>query len=392
MRWSAKMDRACLLMALLFFPGATPVALAQENVDMPLEVELPTNPEPVPGAAGGTGEAEEASELEPWDGTFAGGMTEVFRLAAGDEVPEALALTDRLLVDRRADRLRSGLGRLLGQRVSSSVSAPLTWVGFESMTEADRAELHYVRGLLRARLGQIVGADEELGRARALGGPGETRLDAIYAQGWLDLALAEGIRSQIPEISGQTPAPPQPPAGQGGAPDQAPDTLELARKAYLLARGHFVERLTLDPEDPDTRANTELVIRRLRELDEIERAREEQEQQEEPQEGSPEGEQQENDEAQEGEPEESEGEPSGSEEESEPEPSESEEQGEEGEPSASEETELTEPAEERELEERVLTQEEMMRLLQAFQQYQEQGAELREQNRRVRRERVDRDW
>ena len=167
---------------------------------------------------------------------------------------------------------------------------------------------------------------------------------------------------------------------------------DRARKAYLLARGHFVERLTLDPEDPDTRANTELVIRRLRELDEIERAREEQEQQEEPQEGSPEGEQQENDEAQEGEPEESEGEPSGSEEESEPEPSESEEQGEEGEPSASEETELTEPAEERELEERVLTQEEMMRLLQAFQQYQEQGAELREQNRRVRRERVDRDW
>ena len=53
---------------------------------------------------------------------------------------------------------------------------------------------------------------------------------------------------------------------------------------------------------------------------------------------------------------------------------------------------MTEPAEERELEERVLTQEEMMRLLQAFQQYQEQGAELREQNRRVRRERVDRDW
>jgi Ca-activated chloride channel homolog len=163
-----------------------------------------------------------------------------------------------------------------------------------ALGETERARAHFALGVIAATRALAkpapepaeaeamrTAASEAFSAARALAGPGELRNDATYDLGVLELLHAEEVRAKIPEISGQPAAPPMaaPPGVPGattpGAPPvPPPDPLPEARKLYESARGWLVERLRLEWRDEDTRANLELVQRRLRELDEIEKKRE----------------------------------------------------------------------------------------------------------------------
>jgi len=158
------------------------------------------------------------------------------------------------------------------------------------LTELERAKAHFSLGLLyatRARANPEEGdplrekSRDEFSAARALAGPGDLRADATYDLGALELFHAESVRAKIPELGGQTLAPNSPsapPGIPGLPPPAAADPLKDARALYEAARGWFVERLRLSWQDEDTRANLELIQRRLHELDELEKKREEQKQ------------------------------------------------------------------------------------------------------------------
>lgn len=390
--------RAVSVAVVLAWPAAAP---AQENVEAPVEVELPGD-----GADGATGEGTpEAAgpRVEPWAGTFAEGMAEVLRLAASDDPAAALAVTDRLLEPTTFARWRARLEERTGafsERALGLLDGPLTFLGYEAPSSADRAEVRFARGLLHARLGAVTSADEELELARVLAGPGRTRRDAVYALGVLDLAVAEALRQKIPEIAGAAAAPPVAPAPPGAAPgatdEPEPDPLELARVAYEQAREHLVERLRLDWRDADTRANVELVQRRLRELDEIERQREQQQREQEQQQQQQEREQQDQEE-QEGEQSDPQDEEprdrDASEEEQPPEEQEEQEEQEQPQEQEGEPGEEGEPEEQPvEVREQYLTEEEMKRLLELLEEYQQQGEELERRLEGARRERVEKDW
>ena len=261
---------------------------------------------------------------------------------------------------------------------------------YEGLNEAppasleERALLPHARGVLEMKAGELELAAEALQMARAQAGPGLIRLNSTYDLGVLYLEEGERFRALIPELSAGAPGPSPLPQDA----EEAPDPLELARENYLSARGWFVERLVLDWKDPDTRANAELVQRRLRELDEIERQREEEQQdqeQQEPKEG------QEPQEADEGGEESSEDEQDPGEES--PENAEGEREPEEPEGEEQDEEELeSEEAEEIEAQEVHLTQEEMQRLLEALREIEEEGEEVQEALRRIGRQNVGRDW
>jgi Ca-activated chloride channel family protein len=199
-------------------------------------------------------------------------------------------------------------GHAAGDLVAAEEAAGTLVEGAEALglTEPQRAHAHFALGVVRAtRALQAEPADgpaeeareadwsaalEAFASARALAGPGELRLDATYDLGAIELARAELLRERIPEISGASPAPPTPAAGPpgappGAAPEEPPDPLPLARERYRAARGWYLERLRADWRDTDTRADLELIQRRLHELDRIEEEREEQKDQQQPSEG-----------------------------------------------------------------------------------------------------------
>ncbi len=348
---------------------------------LPLLVQGPadTAPEADPEDAATPEEAVVA-----WDGTLAAGMSEVLRLAGEEEYDQALEVTGRLLEPNGYARLRARLEERTGgwsEGLFHRFEAPLVWLGYETLSAPDRAEVRFARGLLHTRLGGVLSADEEFELARVHAGEGALRGLAIYAQGTLDLLRGEELRQVIPEISGVAPAGPPVPPGPGA--EKPTDPLELAREAYRAARAHFVERLRLDWRDADTRANVELVLRRLRELEEIERQREEQ-QQEDREEG-------EGDQDQEGEPDEN------GKQDQEQDPSEQPQErpddpdGEEREP----EEDPQAQAQREQPQELELTQEEMKRLLRRLELYQEEQEKFEEALRKFlqqRRAQEKRDW
>lgn len=278
---------------------------------------------------------------------------------------------------------------------------------WELAGERERAEALYASGVARHRAEQNFSAIEVFARARDLAGPGELRLDAAYNIAALLLAEAEKVRATIPEISGASqalgapgtlglPGPPGPPGP--GAPDgeEAPDPLEVAEQAYRGALTTSVDRLRLDARDRDTRANMELIRRRLKELEEIRKQREEQEQEQQDQESEDQqqddseqqdGEQQESDEQQDSEqqPEDQEQQESEDEQEGEqeqppePEESESEQEQEEGQP---------DPAEP----EQMMSREEIQRLLDRLEEIEKQARAVQQALTERRRVPVDEDW
>ena len=195
-----------------------------------------------------------AATPKPYEGTLAQGLQEVERLAEAGKKQEALELSERLL----------SLGR--------------------------RAPVEYARGVVHAQAAEREPSADAFQHSRS-DGVGELRLASIYNLGSLALAEGEDWFKKLPEISGKPPAhvPAQPPSAAPGQPPAGPDALAEARKSYLAAREHFVERLRAQWDDADTRANSELVQRRLKRLDEIEKQRKEEEQKKKQQQQSKDG-------------------------------------------------------------------------------------------------------
>jgi hypothetical protein len=246
--------------------------------------------------------------------------------------------------------------------------------------------------------------------ARALAGPGGLRLDATYDLGSVHLLEGERHYRSLPEVGGApqqpTQLPPPPAAGAvGGAPEEPKDPLERAREEYLLAKDYLIERLRSDWSDADTRADLELVQRRLKALEAIERERERQrrEQRDDQQRRSDRGDEDRSRQDDRGEeragddarPRESpDGEPRDRAEDERPR---GEEPREGDNPQRTEEVPRPEGEEDAsaprgEPKERHLTREEVMRLLDRLRALEEEGARLRQMLRQARRVPVPRDW
>lgn len=325
---------------------------------------------------------------------FAARMGEVRRLARAGELEPALERCEELLGASDFARWRAALEpggvRARAVELAEPLWEFLRWNGWPA--EA-RAEVHFARGVLLLEGERRAEAEEAFQSARGLWPHGTLVLEATYDLGLAALLEGEAWRARIPELGGQPPA--------AASPDEEPpDPLEQARAHYLRARAALVERLRLDWRDADTRANVELVQRRLRELDEIERQRDEQREEQEPsepQEGEGEPQEGSGEDSSEGEPEQEPGqEPPPGEEpaepEDEPQPAETpepqaEEQRPEGEPEGE-----SEPPKAPEPEEALLSREQIQRLLDRLQQLEEQAEALREARRSRQRMPVERDW
>jgi hypothetical protein len=221
-----------------------------------LALQVAPAPAPAPAPDQAPQEAPAEPAVAPYPGALADGLKELADHARAGENERALELCASLLASPE-------LGRLPDDR---------------------RARARFDVGLARALAGAHGDAVADLRAAAGLAGPGELRAKSLYAAGTARLLAAEALRVQVPEIAKKLGLEPPTPPGMipGGPPipDQAaPDPIELARTAYLTARTELLARLKLDWRDADTRANLELVARRLRELDEIERQRKEEQQQ-----------------------------------------------------------------------------------------------------------------
>ncbi len=333
---------------------------------------------------------------------FAARMGEVRRLARAGELEPALERCGELLSANEFTRWRAELEpegfALRAVELAEPLWDFLRWNGWPA--EA-RAEVHFARGVLLLEHERRAEAEEAFQNARGLWPHGTLVLEATYDLGLAALLEGEAWRARIPELGGQPPA-------AAGPDEEPPDPLEQARAHYLRARAALVERLRLDWRDADTRANVELVQRRLRELDELERQREEQQQEQQPSDSDSEegeGEPQEGtgEDSGEGEPQQDPGEEPTGEDPSEGEPSEPSDPGEEPGPDEGPEP----PAEEQpaegaedesetqptpEPEEALLSREQIQRLLDRLQQLEEQAEALREARRSRQRMPVERDW
>ncbi len=278
----------------------------------------------------------------------------------------------------------------------------------DALAEGERAALAFGLGLAGARGEDPAAwpdAVQSFQSARALAGSGELRRRATYDAGVVDLQEGERRRAQIPEVAqrsgaGAPPALATPPAlapvpapGATPAPGAPPeDPLPAARAAYERARATLCERLRSDWKDADTRANLELVQRRLHELDEIERQREEQEkQQEEQQQDQQQGQDQEPQDDSQGEDgdQEQKQQQADAKDAQRPDAGELQPPAEQGAPA-----EEQDPAQAGEPEdaERHLTREEVLRLLDRLAELEAQGKALEARLRQARRETVEKDW
>jgi hypothetical protein len=271
-----------------------------------------------------------------------------------------------------------------------------------SLAEPLRAEFRFAEGVVTAGMSPTASIDAFLS-ARALAGPGELRAAATYDQGTAQLQHAEALREEAFRQMTD-------PAAQGAASTAAlEDPLGPPRRAYLAAKRTLLELLT-SPNAGDTadaRANLELIQRRLRELDELEQDEPEEPQdpqagdqeQEEPQEGD---EEQAQDEGEPGEDEGSSGEQEqeerpGQEEQQQEQPGEPDVNAPEQEPAIPDTGEIPEevpPAESADAEsaERVLSREEVLRLLDTLAELEAEREKIDAELRAVRRVPVKEDW
>jgi hypothetical protein len=303
---------------------------------------------------------------QPFEGTLAQGLKRVEELALSGKKAEALAL---------AEELRAG-------RSSRVVAA-----------------VEYARGLVHAGAGERDPAAEAFQRARA-DGAGELRLAAMYNLGSLALQQGEEWYHKLPEVSGK-PAAAAPAAAPAAGPGQAPepDALAEARKSYLAARERFLERLRAQWDDADTRADVELVQRRLKRLDELEKQRKEEQQKQkqdskdgkdkqppQDQKQPPDPDAQKNDPQKQDKPEDKPPTPDPADKDKQPESQPEQPKPEEPKPGDAQEPQ-PKPAPQMQL-----SKEEMTRLLDKLQQLEEQAAKLRAQIHKARRQAVKKDW
>ena len=358
--------------------------------------------------------------------------------AAGFALPQTEAVESAALPATHAARIAPAIdaarrGEWLAGLVAVQEVLDAEEAGSLELAETERAEFLFARGLLAFQaeeetpttVSSLLASVPSFESARAYAGPGELRLTATYDLGSSYLESAERWRAHVPEVAQapdappQVPLPPPPPDPTGGAPDPAadppepPDPLAMARGLYEEAKLVLIERLRSDWRDEDTRANLEWIQRRLRELDEIERQREEQQDQQQEQDPSDdsesedgeenESEEQENDQEQDGDSDEErapEDPEDGESEESEEEPPSEDEEPPSEDPSERPEPEAAPPQEQggeassqsAPEEERLLTREEVMRLLDQLDDLEDQREALEAAIQKQRRVPVERDW
>jgi hypothetical protein len=322
--------------------------------------------------------------------------------AAPVEAPKVTAYAGTL----RAGRLELAQLSKRGEHAAARelVAALLAKPDFEAQPELERAEALYAIGLVHGRARELPEAVEHFHRAAGLAGSGELGRAAAFNAATFLLQGAESLRAQIPEIREKLGLPPLEPdpsaAAPGGAGEQAPDPLTLAREAYLYARKELATALRAERLAEDVRGNLELCVRRLRELDSIERQREEeqqeqQQQDQQDQQDQQKGENQQQDPSQESRPKDD------SEQQEDPQQQDPGQQQEqppqepEQEPGEQEEQQ-DEPSKEAQpdaaQEERPLSPEEMQRLLQQLQQIDEKAKAVEAMLRERRRQPVKKDW
>ncbi len=331
------------------------------------------------------------------DPSLAGGLALVEAWSDAGELEAARLLGASLLAPDplSAWRERVAAGDSRAARAALGVLEPaLDWLGLAGRTRVERAHVRFALGVLEARAGEPARAAEAFELARAEAGPGELRRDAVYDLATLELLEGERWRASLPELGGGAPTPPA--ATAPGAEEEPPDPLEEARRHYLAARERLVEGLRLDPAMEDLRADAELCLRRLRELDELERQRQEQQDQDQDQQDQQEQDQQDQEQDQQDQqqdqqdqqdqqqPQEQDPEPQ------EPEDSEQDQEEREEDEEQDQQDESEEAPEPRE--ERYLTREEVQRLLDRLEEHERQGEELRERMRQARRRPSARDW
>ncbi len=355
-----------------------------------------------------------ASPAEVGDerGELAAGLDSMEALHAAEDFDGARARALDLLAPNAFATWRRALELEGSDLVATSLdlAEPLIdLLRLNGLTEKNRAHVHFALGVVEQSAGELDVSIREFESARSRAGAGGLRCDAAYNMGTVLFLQGEAWRAQIPELGGQpAQSAPQPPVSPGAPPvepEEQPDPLEEAREKYLEARDEFIVALELNWQDPDTRANTELVMRRLRELEEIERQREEdqqdqqqeqdqdsdEEQDQQDQQDQEDQEDQDSDEQQDQQDQQEEGEDS-PEDPEDPEGEESQEEQQEEEPQQSEEAEPEEQEQPQSGQEVYLTREEVQRLLDKLERHEEQGEEIRARAQRQRQRPTARDW
>lgn len=364
------------------------------------QVATPTTVVPQTTATPQSGLAETPKELpvtKAFEGTLADGISRVRELARRDDLTAAREVADALLAPRGIARTRLEWWNEGGDFVRALLDSTSSWtepLGWNGRPESERARVRIERGLISLAPQERQDAERDFGRALALAPAGELREMAAYDLALLPLLTGEEWRTQIPELGGPPPAP-QAPTAQGAPAEVPPDPLAQAKAAYLEARVRFIERLKLDWRDADTRANVELIQRRLRELAAIEQQREDQQQQQQDQqqEGDEQDQQDQNSESQDQQdqsdpqqPEENEQDSEAGEDEQQPE---EQSEGDESEDQSQNEGEEPQAAEPQEVH---LSQEELQRLLNRLAEHEKEAEALRELRNQRGSKGVDKDW
>lgn len=351
-----------------------------------------------------------APEVKPYAGTLADGLEEMRALSEKNQHDEALRVADSLLAPTSFLRWKARATSEDGWRKSIVAAADPVFelLGVNGAPPPQRAAVHYARGVVLSRKGDRERSEQSFESARALAGAGELRLDAIYNLGVSALMEGESWRAKIPEISGQ-PAQPSPPAatppGPSGSTSAPPDPLDLARMAYLRAKGHLVERLRADWHDDDARADTQLVQKRLKELDEIQKKREQQKKEQQDKDKKdqddknqdkkkddkkPDDKSQDQKDKEQDKPEDQKPDPKDDKKDEPKKPEEKKDQ--KPEDAKPEEKKDDKQAQAQEPDEQVLSKEEVMRLLDILKQREDQGKKLLQQLQHARRVKVKKDW
>ena len=411
MNLSTILALAALVQAPKAAPHATPNTTAAQTPPAPSNSPTPfrdaqsAGPRDAQHLGAPNTDAPTPPPVEPWTGTLAEGLAEVRLLLDAKDAEAARALCERLVAPNAMLRWKErALASGGAERALARVAEPVfDALGVEALSAPARAEVRYASGVAATHTGDGRAADDAFGSALALAGPGELRLDAGYQLATVALFEAEAARLQIPELreklagANGAPAPqqPAPPAANAQPGDPAAqDPIQVARALYLRARERFVERLRADWRDADARANTELVLKRLKELDELEKKREEQKQKDPKQNPDP---KQQNDskdpkDQQQKEQDPKDSKPKDGQDSKDPKPDEKPQEPEKPEDSKDPKDAQKKDAAPQPGEERELTKEEMTRLLDVLKQREQQWKKLQQQLHQARRAKVKKDW
>jgi hypothetical protein len=402
-----------LLSACLLGAAAGPGALGQEDAGSP---DVGQDQPAAGGAEGAENVTGPEAEAPPRPAPFSDPapqaamvLEHVVLCADKGDLEDAMEWLEFSLGDLEQEptsRLNTELG-LDGDDTTPKgpvVTARFPW------SDVERAHMRYAHGIVADLMAQPELAMEDFRSAAALAGPGELRTRSMYNQGTVQLMATEQKRSEFAAAAEAAGMPGGPPAPGAGIDEEQPeDPIAVLREGYGKSRDLLIENLRVAPRHADTRANLELIVRRLRELDAIEEQQQEEEQQEQEQDqeqDDQEQDDQEQDESDESEQSEQSDESEPSDESGDPQENQEEEQDPdeqpqepEQEPDADEESDEEQQEQDQDQEQEPveinpedLTKEQLSRLLDQLRELEEQQAEMRERLQQKRQVPVDRDW